>query len=163
MGDKKGYYIFAIIRIFLALIFLWAFFDKLFGLGFATKPENAWILGKSPTSGFLTNAVHGPFASFFKSLAGNVVVDWLFMLGLLLIGLALLFGVMMSLACYSGALMMFLMWTSLLPPANHPFLDEHIIYLLVLMALLRVEAGNIFGFGKYWSSLKFVKKNKFLQ
>src|SRR3989344_6652249 len=143
MGDKRGEYIFAIIRIFLALIFLWAFFDKLFGLGFATKPENAWILGKSPTSGFLTNAVHGPFKTLYNSIAGNSIVDWLFMLGLLLIGLSLLFGIFMNLACYSGAFLMFLMWASLLPPENNPIIDEHIIYLFALIALSRLKAGDI--------------------
>ena len=163
MKRKKGDFIIAILRISLALIFLWAFFDKLLGLSFATKPENAWILGKSPTSGFLANAVHGPFKTLYNSMAGNPIVDWLFMLGLLLIGLSLLFGVFMNLASYSGALMMFLMWMSLLPPENHPFIDDHIIYLFTLIALAKLRAGDIFGFGKKWKNIKFIKKYKILQ
>ena len=163
MKAGRGEYVFAILRICLALIFLWAFFDKLFGLGIATKPENAWILGKSPTEGFLANAVHGPFKEIFNAMSGNLIVDWLFMLGLLLIGLSLLFGVFMNVACYSGALLMFLMWTSLLPPSNHPFLDEHIIYLLLLIGLCRAKAGDVLGFGKQWNSIRFIKKNKLFQ
>ncbi len=163
VNEKKAHIIFIILRISLALIFLWAFFDKLLGLGFATKPENAWILGKSPTIGFLSNAVHGPFKEVYNSIAGNLVVDWLFMIGLLFIGLSLLFGIFMNLACYSGALMMFLMWTSLLPPENHPFLDDHVIYLLALIILKKVNAGDIFGLGKKWKKIKLIKEYKIFQ
>src|SRR3989344_704828 len=138
---SKGRYAFALLRIAIGLIFLWAFFDKLLGLGFATASDKSWILGNSPTSGFLSNAVHGPFKLFYNYLAGNPVVDWLFMLGLLLIGLSLVLGTFLNIACYSGALLMFLMWSALLPPANHPFLDDHIIYLLALIGLSRIESG----------------------
>ena len=54
-------YVWAITRISLGLIFLWAFLDKAFGLGRATPAENAWIDGGSPTAGFLSNAPTGPF------------------------------------------------------------------------------------------------------
>jgi hypothetical protein len=69
----------ALLRISLGFIFLWAFADKTFGLGFATTSANAWINGGSPTYGFLTFATKGPFADFFKSLAGNNFVDIVFM------------------------------------------------------------------------------------
>lgn len=74
----------------MAFIFLWAFVDKTFGLGFTTLAEKSWINGGSPTTGFLTFATKGPMAEFFKGLAGMAVVDWLFMLGLLFVGLTLL-------------------------------------------------------------------------
>src|SRR3712207_7355187 len=54
---KATRYVLAGLRLALGWIFLWAFVDKLFGLGFATKAENAWIDGGSPTQGFLGNAV----------------------------------------------------------------------------------------------------------
>ena len=55
-----------VLRLMMGLIFLWAFVDKLLGLGFATKPENSWLNGGSPTSGFLLNATHGPLEALFK-------------------------------------------------------------------------------------------------
>ena len=123
------------LRLVMSLIFLWAFVDKLFGLGFATKSENSWLNGGSPTSGFLLNATHGPFAEFFKSLAGVAVVDWLFMLGLLFVGLTLLINRFVSWGAIAGGVMMALMWLSAFPPANNPVLDEHIVYILVLVLL----------------------------
>ena len=124
----------------MGFIFLWAFIDKVFGLGFATTTDKAWINGGSPTTGFLSNAVKGPFAEIFQSLAGVAVVDWLFMLGLLFTGLTLLLNRYVKWGCIAGSLMMFLMYLALLFPANNPIIDEHIVYILVL--LLIAEKSN---------------------
>ena len=113
--------------------FLWAFLDKLFGLGFTTASDKSWLLGTSPTTGFLLNGAKGPFASLFHNLANSVIVDWLFMVGLLFIGTMLILNVGTKLASYAGALMLFLMWLAVLPPEHHPFLDEHIVYIIILM------------------------------
>ena len=155
--------LFGVLRISLGLIFIWAFFDKVFGLGFTTTTDKSWLAGVSPTAGFLGFASKGPFASVYNSLAGNPIVDWLFMLGLLLIGLTLIIGITTKLAGYSGALLMFLMWLAVLPPEHHPFLDEHLIYMLVFLILVKTKAGNYLGLGRRWASLDIVKKNKFLE
>jgi len=155
--------IWVFLRIFLGFIFLWAFLDKLFGLGFSTARDKSWLIGASPTSGFLQNAVHGPFASVFQSLSGSAFIDWLFMLGLLLLGIALIFGVALRLAGYSGSLLMILMWLSLLPPENNPIIDDHIIYSLVLIGIATVKPYWGFGLGKLWYNSNFIKKNKFLE
>lgn len=127
------------LRLSMGLIFLWAFVDKLFGLGFATVSERAWINGGSPTSGFLMNATRGPLAEFFKSLAGMPVVDWLFMLGLLGVGLTLLLNRMVVLGALAGSIMLFLMYIAVFPPENNPLIDDHVIYILVL-ALLALKS-----------------------
>ena len=153
---------FAGLRFVIGGIFLWAFFDKLFGLKFATIPEEAWLAGGSPTYGFLTFGTKGPFAEIFQSMAGNVFVDWVFMLGLLGIGLALLLGIGTRLASYSGATMMLLMYLAVLPPEHHPFLDEHIACLFVLLVLPQTHCGYAFSLHKWWSNLKFIKKHSWL-
>jgi uncharacterized membrane protein YphA (DoxX/SURF4 family) len=50
---NKEKIIFIVLRLVLGFIFLWAFVDKVFGLGFATASSKAWIHGASPTAGFL--------------------------------------------------------------------------------------------------------------
>ena len=145
-------HVWAALRISLGLIFLWAFLDKVFGLGFSTAADKSWLMGVSPTAGFLAGA-KGFFAFFYNALSGSIFVDVLFMLGLLLIGIALVFGIAVTLASYSGALLMFLMWTALFPPAHHPFLDEHVIYLLVLLGIAHVRAGRWWGLGKEWEKV----------
>ncbi len=130
--------IFSGLRLVMAFIFLWAFFDKLFGLGFATAPEKSWLHGGSPTAGFLLHGTHGPFAAFFQSLAGMPLVDWLFMLGLLFVGLSLLLQRWVKWGAFAGGAMMLLMFLAALPPENNPLVDEHIVYLLVL-ALIATE------------------------
>ncbi len=89
----RARYLMGITRIALGFVFLWAFLDKTFGLGFATASEDAWINGGSPTFGYLNFATEGKaFHDFFAGLAGTAA-DWLFMLGLLGIGLALILGI----------------------------------------------------------------------
>jgi thiosulfate dehydrogenase (quinone) large subunit len=165
--------IWGVARIGLGLVFLWAFFDKLLALGFATgRAEDgtidffgdaAWVAGGSPTTGFLNFGTKGPFAEFYQGLAGSVLIDWIFMIGLLGIGLALTLGIGVRIAAYSGALLLFLMWTAFLPPEHHPFLSDHIIYGIVLIGLAQVNAGDTFGFGKWWSATPLVERYSILR
>lgn len=130
------------LRMGMSLIFLWAFLDKVFGLGFATVPESAWIAGGSPTTGYLLHATRGPLAPFFQALVGLAFVDWLFMLGLLGIGVGLLLPRFVRIAAYFGIVMLMLMYLSALPPEHHPFLDDHIMYSLVLALLAKKASGE---------------------
>ncbi|MCX6383305.1 MAG: DoxX family membrane protein, partial [Actinobacteria bacterium] len=100
-----------LLRWVLGLTFIWPFFDKLIGLGYTTKADKAWIAGGSPTAGFLKGST-GPFAPFFKSIGGTGIIDWLFMLTLLFVGIALILGIGLKIASISGAVLMFLMWAS---------------------------------------------------
>ncbi|MBP7006727.1 MAG: hypothetical protein KBC44_01225 [Candidatus Pacebacteria bacterium] len=122
-----------LLRFSLGFIFLWAFLDKTFGLGFATTEAKAWINGGSPTHGFLSNAVKGPFADFFHSVASNPMIDWFFMAGLLIVGLTLIFNKYVKWGSYVGAAMMLVIWVSALPPENNPVIDDHIVYMFVFL------------------------------
>ena len=154
----------AIMRFVLALEFLWAFFDKLIGLGFATKAGSGWIFGGSPTFGFLAKGSTGPLAPLFQKIGGSGIIDWLFMLSLLFIGLALLFGVGMRIGTISGCILMILMWSASLPKPNNFFqIDDHIIILVALLILLFAKAGQIAGLGRWWSNTKLVKKCPILE
>src|SRR3954469_5304973 len=115
-------YVSGAIRLSIGWIFLWAFLDKLFGLGHETKPAQAWIHGGSPTNGFLKMGAQGPFADFYHSIAGATWANWLFMIGLAGIGTALILGIAMRIAAASGVLLLVLMWTAVLPPADNPFM-----------------------------------------
>ena len=136
----------SILRIGIGYIFLWAFIDKLFGLKLSTCKgssfgcSQAWVHGGSPTSGFLGHGVTGPFASFYHHLAGNMLVDWAFMLGLLFIGVGLFFGTWIRSAAVAGMVMLALMWSALLWPANAPAVDEHFIYFIALFGILTTSA-----------------------
>ena len=43
----------SILRISMGFIFLWAFIDKLFGLGFSTASDKSWLSGISLTQNYL--------------------------------------------------------------------------------------------------------------
>ena len=158
IGSRAARYVFAVTRISIGWVFLWAFFDKLLGLGLATPAEAAWINGASPTEGFLTNAVSGPFAGVFNSIAGTFWADPLFMVGLLGIGAALILGVGERIAATTGTLMMILMWVAVLPLETNPFMDDHIVYALVLVGLACVRSSETLGLGRWWGSTALVRR-----
>ncbi|MDP4510067.1 DoxX family membrane protein [Nonomuraea turcica] len=158
-GKNPVDYVWAIARIAIGWVFLWAFLDKTFGWGFATPADRAWIEGGSPTTGFLKGTGENALGGFFSSLAGQAWVDWLFMAGLLGIGLALVLGVGTRIAAGAGTLMLVLMWAAELPLANNPFMDDHIIYSIVLIGLALAGAGTTFGLG----NLPIVQRNPYLK
>jgi thiosulfate dehydrogenase (quinone) large subunit len=166
-------YTLAATRIALGWVFLWAFLDKTFALGFHTGYDEkgsldrfgdaAWINGASPTEGFLKFGADGPFKGFYNDIAGAAWADWLFMAGLLGIGLALMLGIGMRIAAGAGVLLLVMMWSVALPPENNPVVDDHIIYALVLVVLALTAAGRTLGLGKLWERLPIVQRYGFLK
>lgn len=164
----------AVARFMLGFVFLWAFFDKLFGLGYSTTSGKAWISGGSPSNGFLSHVEVGPFQGLFRSIAGNVFIDAIFMLGLLGIGVALMAGVALRLAAISGAVMMVLMWAAEWPLARHdstgeltssvnPFVDYHLIYAIaMIMIALTAGAGATWGLANRWRRIPIVEQHPIL-
>ncbi len=150
-------YVWAVLRLSLGWVFLWAFLDKLFGLGFATEAGKGWIDGGSPTAGFLSFGTSGPLAGFYSGLAGNAAVDWLFMLGILAIGLPLMLGIGVRLAASIGVVMLLMMYSALLGPANNPILDDHIIYALIMLGLV-ISPGDHLSLARRWGKTKLVSK-----
>ena len=161
----------AALRIGFGLTFLWAFFDKLLALGYATgkNPEtgvvdrfgpDAWINDGNPTFGFLTFGVpeDNPFRETFNSIAGDAWANWLFMAGLLGIGLALTFGVGIRLAAISGAALYLLMWAASLPLENNPVIDDHLLGAVALIVFGLTLAGDTWGMGKTWAKTHLVRR-----
>lgn len=144
-------------RIVLGFYFLWAFIDKTFGLGFATPREGAWINGGTPAQGFM-NSVEGPTAGFFQAISG-AWADWLFMIGLLGIGLALILGIGLKLTAILGTLLVGLMWLAMMPIGQpnsgytNPLVDSHWIQALSMWTYATTRAGDTFGLGKVWHRL----------
>ncbi|WP_435824036.1 DoxX family membrane protein [Actinoplanes missouriensis] len=163
----------AVLRISIGFVFLWAFLDKTFGWGYATPSERAWTNGGSPTKGFLSGVEVGPFQGFFNDIAGQAWADWLFMLGLLGIGVALILGIGMRIAAAAATVMLVLMWFAEFPPAKttgageathstNPFMDYHLIYALGAIVTALTYAGHTWGLGRQWAKLPFVQRNRWL-
>jgi thiosulfate dehydrogenase [quinone] large subunit len=162
-GRLYAGYVWAVTRLALGWVFLWAFLDKTFGFGYATESEAAWVNGGSPTEGFLANAPTGPFKDIYNDIAGAAWADWLFMIGLAAIGVALIAGIGMRIAAAAGAVLLVLMWAAVLPPDNNPFMDDHLIYALVLVGLALINAGDVLGFGRWWSKTELVGRYPILR
>jgi thiosulfate dehydrogenase [quinone] large subunit len=158
-----------VLRIVVGWTFLWAFLDKLLALGYSTGRDAdtgavdrfgdaAWIHGGSPTEGFLAFGADGPFTDLYHNIAGDAWADWLFMAGLLGIGVSLTLGVFMRLCTISGVVLYMLMWSVVLPPDNNPITDDHTIGALVMAVLGLYAAGRYLGFGRWWERQPLVQR-----
>jgi len=163
----------AVLRISTGFVFLWAFLDKTFGLGFSTPGERAWINGGSPTNGFLSHVEVGPLRSIAHDLAGLWWVDTLFMAGMGAVGVALIAGVGLRVAAGTGALIMVMMWAAEFPldrftaageasGSTNPIMDYHLIYAIALIVLALTYAGHTWGLGRLWARLPLVQKNRWM-
>lgn len=167
--NKAGKTAIAIGRIGMGWVFLWPFLDKAFGLGFTTAKDAAWIRGGHPTEGFLKfgSDPDGPLHGMFTAMAGHPVVDFLFMIGLLGIGIALILGIGMRIASWSGVAMLLLMWVAVMPMDkgvdHNPFWDDHLQYAAFLAILLWIGAGKYYGLAERWQQLSVVQKHRWLE
>jgi len=154
-------------RLAVGFIFLWAFLDKTFGLHYSTgapvaqgAPSLSWLNGGTPSQGFMKFAAIGPFKPLFGSLAGTAT-DWLFMLAMLGLGVAVLLGIALRISAVVGSLVLVLMWIAEWPPlagSVNPLIDYHIIYALVLIICAVLLAGDTWGLGRRWAQLPIVRR-----
>ena len=175
--DVPGGLFWGLLRISIGWVFLWAFLDKAFGLGFATGRDeetgkidffgpDSWLEGGSPTSSFLEFGLHTkePFTGIYSDLAGLGWVDWIYMISMVLIGVALILGIATRLAALGGILWMALFYTAAaIWPENNPFMDDHVIYAIALAGIAYVGAGRYLGLGRRWAELGIVKRNPILE
>jgi thiosulfate dehydrogenase [quinone] large subunit len=139
-----------LLRLTMGWIFIWSGFDKLFN--------------DFSAAGFLTNATHGPFGGWFQDLGTNQtaldVINPLVIWGQILIGFTLTFGIFTRGGLFWGAVMMMLFYLPQFPPANNPFMDEHLVYIVVFALLAALGAGRIFGLDALVERLPWVQKNR---
>ncbi|WP_426594062.1 DoxX family protein [Cellulomonas sp. McL0617] len=171
--SSTGRKVLAAARVTTGFIFLWAFLDKCFGLHYSTGAATAdgspvslsWLNGGKPSQGFLLFGTQGPFKDFFGNIAGPVT-DWLFMLGMLGIGVAVMLGIGLRVSAVAGSIMMGMMWLAEWPPtqgSTNPLIDYHVIYALVLILCAVLLAGDTWGLGGRWAKLPIVRRMSWLR
>ncbi|MGC4958917.1 hypothetical protein ACLQ2P_37440 [Actinomadura citrea] len=159
-SERPALYALAAGRLFLGWTFLWAFVDKLFGLG--RPAEKGWLSGVSPSEGFLGHT-QGPFKEIFHAMAGKVWVDALFMFGLGGLGIALLLGICLRLAAIGGTVLLAMLWAASLWPDANPFMDMHWIYAAMLVSAALADAGRPLGLGRFWERLPVIRRHPLLR
>ena len=112
-------------------------------------------------AGFL-KALEGPFASFFTSLSATTLFYYLNAYGLLLIGIALLLGLLVRWSAFWGVVLMVLYYLAGFPPERAFVVDDHIIYVLVFILLAAIGSGRIWGLDAKIEASPLVKSNPWL-
>jgi len=162
-----GRRVLAVLRLATGFIFLWAFLDKTFGLGFSTLSKASWLSGGAPSQGFLKSpAVTGPFKGFFAAIA-SPTTDVLFMLAMLAVGAAVMAGIGLRISAIAGTIVLLFMYLAEWPftanaASTNPLVDYHVIYALALIVIAVVSAGDTWGLGRAWKRLNVVQHNRWL-
>jgi len=104
------------------------------------------------------------FAGFFNWLLQpgilptvNFINEW----GLTLLGVSLILGAFVRFSSLLGALLMLLYFLPLGLPYPNPhsyIVDEHVIYMLVLLVLAAISAGRVWGLENWCSNLPICYK-----
>ena len=153
------------LRLIMAYVFLSAGIDKLLEDGWSAE---AYLDPATPFGVSEGNPLSGVFAEL-SATAG--MVDPLVIWGQILIGLALLFGVLVRFAVFWGAIQMLLFWAAaweggLLEglPVEHGYLfDSSFVYALLLFGLGAVGAGRILGLDARLEDTDLVRENPWLR
>lgn len=129
----------------LRLIMGWTFFYA--GITKVVNPD--WSV-----RGFLLYGISQE--NFLRNIGGTdiwtvMATDWYWLLtplnqiGLTLIGLALIFGVLVRLSSFFGALMMSFYWLASFPLEGSIAIDFHFVYVLLLFGVGAFGTGRILG------------------
>ena len=155
------------LRVVMAWVFLQAGLSKLFEGGLADPL--AWS-----SVGFLQNAIAeaNPLQGLFLFFADYAaIIDPMVVFGQILIGLALLFGVLFRFAALMGAIMMAMFWTAAwqgglmagFPVAHGYFVDSSFVYMLLLFGLGAWGAGRILGVDRILEETELVENAPWLR
>jgi thiosulfate dehydrogenase [quinone] large subunit len=120
-------------------------------------------------AGFLTHTK--TFHAVMAPLAAPAIlpyIDFLVKWGHLLIGLSLVSGLMMRVSGVFGILLMLTYWCAHLdfPYVSSPLnfiLDEHIVDAALIVYLMAVRAGNIYGLDGWIKNFSVIEHNPFLR
>lgn len=139
-------------RLSFGFYLLWSGIDKLTS-GFSAE-------------GFLVHASRGPLQDLFVDLGSNStavdVIDPLVIWGQILIGSALLLGVLVRFALLMAAVQMFLFYLPQLWPEHNPILSEHIFYIGSFAILAALGAGRIFGLDTWLERSDVVRRRPWI-
>lgn len=154
-------------RLLFGFFFIWSGFAKVIQhgewMGFG------WFKGSAETPGELymfLNYSTGPFKGLWSDVANNAaamdVIAVLVVVGQILIGFGILFGILTRIAFFFGGLMMLTFYSVNLWPLYNPFLNEYLFYIGIFAVLGALGAGRVFGVDAWIEERPFVKKRPWL-
>lgn len=130
-NESRSGVLLLVLRIVLGLQFMYAGMSKLL---------SGWT-----AEGYLSAAT-GPFEGFFQSMADSVLISTLNEVGLVLIGTALVIGLLIRPASFFGAALMALYYFAHFEQNTmHGYIDYHIIYIILFALFMSGGFGHAFG------------------
>ena len=183
---RRAMWTWVVVRLLVGSAFLWSFLDRLYGLGVPTPAAEGWIDGGSPTASTLWYDLRGPLADPVRAITGARVirgpssferysvvtrlvephawVDWVFMLSMLIIGMALVLGVLTRICAVGGMVWMAVIQAvTALWATSSLLVALHVLTFLLLGGIAIVGHAGHPGPGVMWQRLRFVRTHHLLE
>jgi thiosulfate dehydrogenase [quinone] large subunit len=139
--------------LFLRLVLGWIYFYA----GITKVLNPSWS-----AKGYLMSAKNFvSFYSWFSNPQILPIVNFLNAWGLTLLGLSLILGIFVRLGSFLGIILMLLYYFVLPFPKPNPnsfIVDDHIIYVFILILFIAVKAGRFYGLDGYLSQKTWYQK-----
>ena len=181
---RRSGWVWGLLRLAMGWVFLWAFLDRFFGLGFGTCRITArvandpsqvggidylcdasFLQGGSAIHGFLTTrtarSATGDWFSWMApdNAATQNIWDLIFMFALLGAAVTLLLGILVRLGAIGAVILLVLIHLAgSVWPTGDPFLTYQLVYAVVLVGIAVADAGRFLGFGRWWTSLPLIER-----
>lgn len=154
-------------RALFGFFFIWSGFAKVIHggdwMGFQ------WFKGSAESAGELylfLNYSTGPFQGLWVEVANNAtamdVIAVLVVVGQILVGFGILFGILTRLSFFFAGTMMLAFYSVNLWPAYNPFLNEYIFYIGIFAVLGALGAGRVVGIDAWIEERPFVRTHHWL-
>jgi len=152
-----------LLRLFAGVLMFFAGIEKLL--------HPIWSEGAWTSAGFLAGVTDNPFQGWFNSMSGNTTVDGLVVWGEILIGLALILGILVRFASYCGIVENGLFWLASYKAGTGPFgvgwrngpLELNAALVAMYIIFILIGAGLIYGLDSYIQKTEIVKKNSWMK
>lgn len=154
-------------RLLFGFFFIWSGFAKVIHngewMGFG------WFKGSAENPGELyvfLNYSTGPFKGLWVEVANNAaamdVIAVLVVVGQILVGFGIFFGILTRLSFFSASVMILTFYSVNLWPLYNPFLNEYIFYIGIFAVLGALGSGRVFGVDALIERTSFVTKRPWL-
>ncbi len=159
------------LRIIMGWVFLQAGLEKLLDSGIGGAIDDPLTGGWDATGFLVGGTANSPFHWMFDWMAGQAWIEPLVVWGEILIGVALILGILVRWSAFWGAVMMLLFWLAALQgglmaglPVEHGYVvDYTLVYAFLLFGLGAVGAGRILGLDRRIESWEIVERNPWLK
>ena len=121
-------------------------------------PRRTGFRARRIPSSFVVWVTDGIFEGHYTAIAGNLAVDIVLLLALLVLGITLTLGFASKLTTFGMVTFLLAMYTLVVPPADNPIIDDHLLLAVGTLAVYFLGGFDKLSVNGWWKELPLVKR-----